>query len=457
MAYWVLAAGWVAFTCLGAGALGFVLTSVCEQRWRAVHASILLFTPILGVLASLLLVDYAARTGVVLTLFALAFLTALLLTLRHGATPRLRILGPQNRIDEREAIFHRFYRLEPGMPEFEEYYREHPEHREFDDEIRALPEWCRPGSANYDELVTPFSTATFDVIGKAMREIDWPPEPPAGGPVEASPNEFTRRIKGFAKYVGGDLVGVAKLNPAYVYSHVGRSPGKWGAPIELHHEYAIAIAVEMSHDMIRHAPGNAVLTETAFKYFEVGKIALLTSRYINTLGYESRAHVDGNYRVLCGPIAVDAGLGELGRLGLLITPEYGPRVRLSIVTTNIPLKVDKPIAFGVQHFCQLCKKCATNCPSGAVDDGAKRVSDGVEKWRSSQEKCFRFWRLCGTDCSMCVNVCPYSHPNTPLHNLVRWCIRRNPVARRLALLGDDFFYSRRPRNAASPPDWHTRG
>ncbi|GAG38682.1 unnamed protein product, partial [marine sediment metagenome] len=75
-------------------------------------------------------------------------------------------------------------------------------------------------------------------------------------------------------------------------------------------------------------PASATTTETVFKYFEVAKIAMLVARYINLLGYEARAHVDANYRVTCGPIAVDAGLGELGRLGLLVTPQYGPRARL---------------------------------------------------------------------------------------------------------------------------------
>ena len=102
--------------------------------------------------------------------------------------------------------------------------------------------------------------------------------------------------------------------------------------------------------------------------------------------------MDGNYRVMCDPVAYDAGLGELGRLGLLITPQFGPRIRLSIVSTNLPLVYDNPIVLGVQDFCAFCKKCAVNCPSGAVAMGEKGIYNGIEKWQSNQESCYSFWR-----------------------------------------------------------------
>jgi len=250
------------------------------------------------------------------------------------------------------------------------------------------------------------------------------------------------------------LVGCTRLNPAYIYSKIGRSPGPWGESIVLEHSHAVAIAVEMSAEMISQAPDSAATTETAFEYFEVGKIAMILTRYINLLGYQARAHVDGNYRVMCVPIAADAGLGELGRIGLLLTPRFGPRIRLAIVTTDLPLQPDPPICFGVQHFCEICKKCATNCPSGSIEKEGKADFCGVEKWQNRQDTCYRFWRTQGTDCSICIRVCPYSHPNSVIHNLVRWFVGRNALARKLMLWADDLFYGRRPRGKHRPPDWH---
>jgi ferredoxin len=405
---------------------------------------------------ALLLVDFAGKPWIVLALLALDVLAVALLVVPTGAPPSLRIIGQQHRVDERDVIFHRFNRLEPGTPEFDEHYRAHPEQVDFDEKVRALPRLGHPGSRSYDRLTAPFQVAIFDVLEQITRKIDWPADPIEESPAPLTPEEATRRLKGFGRYLGADLVGTTKLNPNYVYSHIGRSPGTVGEPIELNHTHAIVFGEEMSHDMVRHAPDSATTTETAFKYFEGAKIAMLVARYINLLGYEARAHVDGNYRVMCGPIAVDAGLGELGRLGLLMTPEFGPRLRLSVVTTNLPLLQDPPITFGVQHFCDFCKKCATNCPSRAIDAGDKADHNGVEKWQSSQQDCYRFWRIQGSDCALCVKVCPYSHPGTPMHNLVRWAIRRNSGARRAALWADDLFYGRRPGPRPELPEWHAR-
>jgi ferredoxin len=117
---------------------------------------------------------------------------------------------------------------------------------------------------------------------------------------------------------------------------------------------------------------------------------------------------------------------------------------------------DQAIHFGVQHFCGFCRKCAANCPSQAIDTGEKDIHNGVEKWQSSQEQCYRFWRLRGSDCSVCVKVCPYSHPGSLLHNLVRSIIRHNALARRVALWADDLFYGRYPQGRSSLPAWHAK-
>lgn len=453
---WLLIFGWLGFAGIAASALAVVITSIHEKRRRAVGVTVSMFLPMLGLFAALLLVDFPGRRWVVLGVLVLGGLAVLLVTLPVGSARQMKVVGKQERVDERDVIFHRFYRLEPGTPEFEEYYRDHPEKAGFDEELRALPQLAHPKAKTYHALASPFQAATFEVLEGATRELDWKADPIEDSPVQASPEEFTRRVKGFARYLGADLVGTTRLNPAYVYSHIGRSPGKWGEPIVLNHSHAIAFGVRMSYDMIRHAPDSATTTETAFKYFEVAKIAMLVARYVNLLGYEARAHVDANYRVMCGPIAVDAGLGELGRLGLLMTPEFGPRLRLSVVTTNLPLTQDKPVHFGVQQFCDWCKKCASNCPSRAIELGGKAVYNGVEKWQSDQERCYRFWRIQGSDCSICVRVCPYSHPNTPVHGLVRWAIRRNSLARRVALWGDDLFYGRHDRSRPELPDWHAK-
>lgn len=456
MAHFILILSWFEFVVLLTGSVGFIITSILERKWRAVRLSCLLFLPLLTAIFFLLMMDFTSMIWIRFILLILGVFGLAVLILPFGHNDSIHIVGVQEKVDERDAIFHRFYRIKPGTKDFKDYYHSHPEKREFDDKVRTLPLLGHPGSRSYHDLASPFSVAIFDVIEKIVHNVEWSPSPIEGKSIQSSKEEFTRRIKGFAHYLGADLAGITKLNPAYVYSHNARSQGKWGAPVQLNHKNAIAIAVEMDYRMLRHAPDSATTTETSFEYFEAAKVAMILARYIQFLGYEARAHVDGNYRVMCGPVAADAGLGELGRLGLLITPQFGARIRLAVVTTDLPLNYDKPIAFGVQDFCTFCKKCTVNCPSGAVESGGKKICKGVEKWQSEQESCYRFWRLQGTDCSVCIKVCPYSHPNTLLHNLVRRAIRKNPLARRLALMGDDLFYGRRPKTTFPLPDWHQK-
>jgi len=448
-------AGWAAFGVLAGLVLLMLLTFAREREARAAGLTLLLGLPPVAGLLAVLLLGFPGRSLILLGAAGALVLAGLVLVLPLGRPSELRVVGERARVDERDAVFHRFYRLEPGTPEFEAYYAEHPDKREADDKIRAHPQLGAPGSKDYHAQSSPYMRASFSVLEALTREIDWKPEPLEGRPVEAGPEELARRIKGFSRYLGADLVGCTALNQADVYSHIGRSPGTWGEPIELQgHTHAVAVGVGMSHEMVRHGPRSPATTETAFRYFEAGKIALLLARYLNLLGYEARAHVDANYRVMCVPVAASAGLGELGRLGLLISPEFGPRMRLAVVTTSAPLAQDAAARFGVQEFCEICKKCAFCCPSGSIDRGDRQEHNGVLKWQSEQDSCYRYWRIAGTDCSVCLKVCPYSHPHGVLHDAVRFLIRRNGLTRRLALWGDDLFYGRRRETTYPLPDWH---
>lgn len=444
---------WAGISLLSVATVLFIVTSLQEKRIRPALRAVSLYVPA----AALFLVLH--RLGIIynwiLAGLVLAGLFAVLLFfLPFGSDESLKVPGERKPIDERDAIFHRFYRLKPGMKEFDDFYRMHPELQAIDAKIRTMPHIDEPGTATYNPYTTPFSASIFAAMEPVFRDERIDNGDPFGEPVKSRPEDNTRRVKGFGRYCGADLVGIGPLNPANVYSHVGRSSGKWGAPVVCDHPHAIVLAVEMDYDMVRHAPHHIATTESSFKYYKVGNAAMAVASYIRNMGYSARAHIDGNYRVLCTPTAVDAGLGELGRLGLLITPQFGPRVRLAVVTTDMPFVLDHPIQFGVQDFCEFCRKCAANCPSGAIERHGKKEVNGVVKWQSSQEACFSYWRRAGSDCSICLKVCPYSHPGNVLHNLMRVAVGRNPFSRRVALLLDDFFYGRRPTVTYQLPRWH---
>jgi epoxyqueuosine reductase QueG len=145
-------------------------------------------------------------------------------------------------------------------------------------------------------------------------------------------------------------------------------------------------------------------------------------------------------------------LGEVGRLGYLMTKELGPRVRLSAVTTDLPLVPDKPVDIGAEDFCQICKKCAVCCPSQSIPMGEQAEVNGTLRWKLNAETCFDYWGKIGTDCNVCMRVCPWSHARTFPHRIIVALITRNKYSRRIFSVMDDLFYGRKPRSKA-PPRW----
>ena len=153
-------------------------------------------------------------------------------------------------------------------------------------------------------------------------------------------------------------------------------------------------------------------------------------------------------------MAVDAGIGELGRFGYVITDKMGPRARIFACTTDMPLVPDKPIGLGVEEFCEGCLKCAQACPSKSIPMGDMSVHNGIKRWKLDDESCFDFWGKIGTGCSVCMAICPYSRPNKGIHRLVRYL---PPLARKLFPHVDNIIYgtkwhTRKPPEWSSPPD-----
>jgi len=203
--------------------------------------------------------------------------------------------------------------------------------------------------------------------------------------------------------------------------------------------------------MVASAPSGSIVMESGQQYLESGKIAIQLAKFIRNIGYEARAHIDGNYEVVCPLVARDAGLGEIGRMGLLMTPKLGPRVRIAVVTTNLSLEISKPVYdYSMIDFCIKCKKCADSCPSNAISFSDRKEIDGVKRWQINQEACFSLWCKIGTDCGRCVSVCPFSHHNSLMHNVVRAGIKNSSIFRLFALKMDDAIYGRKPAPKGLP-------
>jgi reductive dehalogenase len=197
----------------------------------------------------------------------------------------------------------------------------------------------------------------------------------------------------------------------------------WYIPRSLNR--VIALAFEEDYYAISNSPGRLASAATGNGYSRMAVTATTLAEFIRGLGY--RALPAGNGVGLSIPMAIDAGLGELGRLGLLVTPKYGPRVRLAKVITDMPLVPDSPIRFGVTEFCASCMLCAEDCPSRSITEGPRTWegkspanNPGVYKWYVTPEGCYDFN---GFSCSNCKRVCPFTKPNNAwLHRLIRTAI-----------------------------------
>jgi reductive dehalogenase len=411
-----------------------------EEEPRAVRLlsglAVLAPLPFLAVLA--LASPAGEYAGAVLLTATL--LTAIVLLVPTGSRHRAERDTPTTRIDERDIMFSRV-RLEPGSERFESYYSEKPGNRGPDDRFRSEPGLLKKGSAFFDPFMFAAADASFATIAELHSMVDGPVAPEKESPDRAAISDF---IKGWTVKLGALDVGITELRDYHKYTTVGRGP-QYGEPVRLNHEYAIALTVEMAKEMIDRAPRGPTVMESAQQYMVSGAIAVQLAQFIRNLGWPARAHIDGNYRVVCPLVARDAGLGEIGRMGLLMTPRLGPRVRLGVVTTDLPLMPDRrEPEHSVLDFCSICEKCADVCPSQAIPRGARSELDGVLRWQIDAEACFTYWCRIGTDCARCVSACPYSHPDNPMHSVVRLAIRNSAVARRVALAADDFIYGRRP-------------
>ena len=375
-----------------------------------------------------------------ITWLFISFVSIIIFLIPLGKNKAYRQVIPQHRIDERDTMFSR-NELKPGSENYLDYYKRNPDKKPLDDAWRKNAGLLNKGASQYNPYYFASADASFETIEALRDQVD--------GLVRQSrqdvdPKAISAYLQNWTKKLGAVDVGITELRDYHVYSTGGRAE-RHGKAFQPKHQFAIAFTVEMDKHMVDAAPGASIVMESGQQYLESGKISIQLAKFIRQLGYEARAHIDGNYQVVCPLVARDAGLGEIGRMGLLMTPKLGPRVRIGVVSTNLPLETNDPLHdYSTIDACIKCKKCAETCPGQAISFSDREEIDGVLRWQINQEKCFSTWTKLGTDCGRCIAVCPYSHPDNGMHNLIRAGIRNSVLFRNMALKLDDVLYGRKP-------------
>ena len=268
------------------------------------------------------------------------------------------------------------------------------------------------------------------------------------------PKAMSRHIKRVALHLGASLVGVAAANPAFMYAsgsryvQDGEANDKYQSmsPDDLakRFPYVIQATVAWDHDTLqahRHHVGDLSYHSSTMRNAMVLKTI---EGYIKELGYTA---IRGAVNPQGAGLA--AGLGELGRNGMMITEKYGARVHMQDpILTDLPLAPDGPVDNGVEDFCKICRKCASNCPTNSITFGPKVVYNGIQKYKINWLTCYKIRPFVADhygSCLTCIAVCPFTKPDAWWRRVGGKILKtapipvRPPVVRALKWIDDKFW------------------
>jgi ferredoxin len=286
----------------------------------------------------------------------------------------------------------------PGIPARESdvsfFSREYPlENMAIEESASA--EWAREQRNNFSPEVRAFAEEHQHHMEPI---VEWVKNSgnlePTGVPTG---DDVTELIRQKARELGYGEVGFTSNDRHYVYQ--SRKPAmKAGLP------NAICVALEQDYNKTQTIPSMAA-EETHFgTYFNQGPLTMELTDFIRSLGY--RVQVSGptwHYGPMI-PMFVQAGLGQLGANGQLLSPHFGSRARLQVIFTDANVTYDQPIDYGIHKFCQVCQVCVNRCPGRALMP-EKVWYRGVEKNKLVFKRCRPVMaRYLG--CGICMKVCP---------------------------------------------------
>lgn len=209
-------------------------------------------------------------------------------------------------------------------------------------------------------------------------------------------SEDLQRLKDYISGLGVDKVGFTTVPSSYIFSNK-----------KILYQNAIVLLMEMKQSEISLAPSIATGREIFRTYYELGHAANKIKEYLNNLGYAAQAGPALGGEVHYPSLAQKAGLGHIGRHGLLITPEFGPSLRIGAVYTNIGNlpTTDSSEHEWVQDFCSSCRLCQKACPANAIYDKPKSFDNGSSQYIDYKKCAVPFSN--DTGCTVCVKECAF--------------------------------------------------
>ncbi len=208
--------------------------------------------------------------------------------------------------------------------------------------------------------------------------------------------DVTEEIKAKAFELGYGVVGITAYDSRYTYV----SKRKWVKPFP----HTICLAMEQPYELTQTIPSEPAEEAVFATYRREGAAGLELADYIRSLGYHAQVHSPNDPGSVVIPMFVAAGLGQQGAMGYLLSPHFGSRHRLMMITTDAIVSYDKPVDYGVQAFCTICQVCVNRCPGRALMR-EKVWWRGVEKFKIVAKRCRPVMARYAA-CGVCMKVCP---------------------------------------------------
>ncbi len=240
------------------------------------------------------------------------------------------------------------------------------------------------------EVMVPCATKLVHAIARA-KEV-WAQAPAvAAPPIDAQ--TLTEEIRAEAARLGLSAVGFAPYDPKYTFAEVqGLETGS-----------VIACVLEQDWSLTQLIPSAKAERHALGTYYELGQRVSALAEFVQRKGYRAQPHDISGATVLIH-YGVEAGLGQLGLNGQLLTPQAGSRCRITIITTNAELVHSGPVDYGIHAICDECQLCIRRCPPGAIPNH-RRDHRGVMKAKIKTERCLPVMAQ-SYSCGVCMKVCP---------------------------------------------------
>ena len=232
--------------------------------------------------------------------------------------------------------------------------------------------------------------ATKPLVDIAERSADLPP---TGTPDPAG--NITDEIRSKARELGFGEIGFTRYDKRYTF----KVKKGW-----VRFEHAVCLAYEQDYRQTQTIPSMEAEYAHYGAYEEENKQGILLAEYIREKGYRAQIHSPNDNSAPYIPMFVEAGLGQLGANGQLLSPHFGSRSRLMIITTDAPVDYDSPVDYGIHKFCDICQVCVNRCPGRALVK-EKVWWRGAEKNKLMYERC-RPVMAKYEGCGVCMKVCP---------------------------------------------------